>query len=394
MQPDTDSDLRGLDSTSAVVRLRGASDSTTAAALHELPAWQAMEVFEKLSPERREAVIRAAGSEGADLRLRYRYADESVGRLMESAPAVFREDATVGAVIEALREVVKQRMVTYVFVVSPADMLLGVVAFRELVFGEATQTLAEIMVRDPFFLTPEMPLVKAMREVVTRHYPIYPVCEPNGHLLGMVKGAVLFEQQAFEISAQAGSMVGVEKEERLATPWLRSFRFRHPWLLINLLTVFVSAAVVGLFQDAINRVVVLAIFLPVMAGQCGNLGSQSLAVVLRGVTLGELKPGGLRTMVLKEGWVGFLNGLITGALAGGAMYWLAASKHEPAGRLAGAIVIAMAVSATLSGMAGASIPIMLRRFGADPATASGIFLSTVTDVLSMGLFLGLASLLI
>jgi magnesium transporter len=390
----TDTSLRGLDTRSALAHLRGASDAVTAAALHELPAWQAMHVFEKLAPERREAVIRAAGLEGADLRMRHLYAEETVGRLMESAPAVFREDATVGSVVEALREVVKQRMVTYVFVVSADDELHGVVAFREIVFSEPHQPLADIMVRDPFFLTPRMPLVNAMREVVTRHYPIYPVCEPNGHLLGMVKGALLFEQQAFEISAQAGSMVGVEKEERLATPWLRSFRFRHPWLLVNLLTVFVSASVVGMFQDAINRVVVLAIFLPVMSGQCGNLGSQSLAVVLRGVTLGELRRNGLWPMVIKEGWVGFLNGLITGALAGAAMYWLAASKHEPAGRLAGAIMVAMAVSGTLSGMAGASIPIMLRRFGADPATASGIFLSTVTDVCSMGMFLGLASMLI
>ncbi len=386
--------LRGLDSKSAVACLREASDLEAAQALQQLPAWEAMDVFEQLAPERREAIIAVAGAQGADLRLRHAYPEETVGRLMESSPAVFPVESTVGEVIEALREVVKQRMVTYVFAIADGGMLRGVVAFRELVFGSPSQTLAEVMVRDPFFLTPEMPLVTAMREVVTRHYPIYPVCEPGGHLLGMVKGSVLFEQQAFEISAQAGSMVGVEKEERLATPWLRSFRFRHPWLLMNLVTVFISAGVVGLFQDAINRVVVLAIFLPVMAGQCGNLGSQSLAVVIRGVTLGELRPGGMWPMVLKEGWVGFLNGLITGSLAGAAMYWLAASKHEPAGRLAAAIIVAMAVSGTLSGMAGASIPLMLRRFGADPATASGIFLSTVTDVCSMGLFLALASLLI
>jgi len=90
-----------------------------------------------------------------------------------------------------------------------------------------------------------MSLVEAMREVVTRHYPVYPVCEEDGTLVGQVRGQVLFEQQAFEISAQAGAMVGVESEERLATPLLRSFKFRHPWLQINLLTVFITAAVVA-----------------------------------------------------------------------------------------------------------------------------------------------------
>ena len=104
------------------------------------------------------------------------------------------------------------------------------------------------MLRSPFFLLPETTLVQAMREVVTRHYPVYPVCEEDGTLVGQVRGQTLFEQQAFEISAQAGAMVGVEKEERLATPLMRSFKFRHPWLQINLLTVFVSAAVVGMFQ--------------------------------------------------------------------------------------------------------------------------------------------------
>jgi len=112
------------------------------------------------------------------------------------------------------------------------------------------------------------------------------------------------------------------------------------------------------------------------------------------VTLGELHSDGVWAMVLKEGWLGFLNGLVTGVLAGAAMYWMALGRHEPAASLAGAIIVAMTVSCTFAGMAGASIPLLLRKFGADPATASGIFLSTVTDVLSMGCFLGLASLLI
>jgi magnesium transporter len=393
MSKPTDHDLRELDSRSVVAQLRGDSDAEIAQALQQLPAEQAHKVLERFDLARREAIERADAVH--DLLIGYDYAEGTVGRLMESAPAIFPLDANVGDVVEALRDLVKQRMVIYIFVVDDLSVLRGVVAFRELVFGARAQTMAEVMVRDPFFLTPAMPLVDAMHEVVTRHYPIYPVCEADGSLLGLVKGAALFEQQAFAISAQAGAIVGVEKEERLATPWQRSFLYRHPWLLVNLLTVAISASVVSVFQSSINKIVVLAIFLPVMSGQCGNLGSQSLAVVLRGVTLGELHDDGVRSMVLKEGWLGLLNGFASGALAAVAMYLIAHGRHEPAAlRLAGAIVVAMTVSCTLAGMAGASIPLLLRRVGADPATAAGIFLSTVTDVLSMGLFLGLATLLI
>jgi magnesium transporter len=298
------------------------------------------------------------------------------------------------AAIAALREIVRRRMVIYVFVVDQARRLQGVVAFRELVFAQAQQTLGEIMLRQPFALHPDMSLTEAMREVVTRHYPVYPVCDKDGRLIGLVPGAVLFEQQAFEISAQAGAMVGVEREERLATPLLRSFRFRHPWLLLNLLTVFAAAAVVGAFERAIEQIVVLALFLPVMAGQCGNLGAQALAVTLRAMTLGETRQIRVLRLAAKEAALGLGNGVLTGLLAGAAMYWAAARGEGPALALAAVTVAAMAIGCAVSGVAGALVPLALKRAGADPATASAILLSTLTDVLSMGLFLGLASLVL
>jgi len=121
-----------------------------------------------------------------------------------------------------------------------------------------------------------------MRATVVRHYPVYPVCEKDGVLVGLLRGQMLFEAQTVELSAQPGSMVGVEREERLATPWLRSLKFRHPWLQLNLFTAFIAAAVVGLFEQTLERIVLLAVFLPVLAGQSGNTGCQALAVALRG----------------------------------------------------------------------------------------------------------------
>ncbi|WP_146908005.1 magnesium transporter [Arenimonas daejeonensis] len=347
-----------------------------------------------MAPEQR-ARIMAAAPAGTDWHDGQRYEEGSVGRLLEDPPAVFPLATTVTEAVEALREVVKQRLVTYLWVVDAEQKLQGVVAFRDLLYAERERRLEEIMIRSPFCLRPNTTLVDAMREVVTRHYPVYPVCEDDGRLVGQVRGQVLFEQQAFEISAQAGSMVGVEKEERLATPLWRSFRFRNPWLLVNLLTVFVAAAVVGYFEDTINRVVVLAVFLPVLGGQSGNLGCQALAVMLRGMTLGELRATKIAAIVSKEGLLGLLNGLVTGAIAGAAMYFVVTRGGGEDGLMLGLITMgAMAISCMCAGLAGATIPLILKRLGADPATASSIFLTTLTDVVSMGSFLGLVTWLV
>lgn len=385
-----------LDPKSAAERLAETTDASIAKLLSELHIGHAVEILEEFPPERRERIAAATLFGQGQLWLQgHTYPEGTVGRLMERPPAVFAASVTVPAAIDALREIVKQRMVTYLFVTESDGRLIGVVAFRELVFADSGQTLSDIMLRAPFSLRPEQTLVDAMREVVKRHYPVYPVCDEAGRLLGLVKGQTLFEQQAFEISAQAGAMVGVEKEERLATPWARSFRFRHPWLLINLLTVFAAASVVGYFQDTIDRIVILAAFLPVLAGQCGNLGAQSLAVTIRGMTLGELRGMSIRSLALKEAGLGLLNGVLTGALAGVGMY-LAASAQALAHPLGLALITqaAMAIACMLSGLAGVLIPIVMRRLGADPATASSIFLSTITDISSMAFFLAFATWLL
>ena len=380
-----------LDPASAARVLHDLDPSTVAHLLVQLPVGRASSILAAIPDPRRAAII-AAAPLGTDWDDAQRYPEGSVGRLLEEPPAVFPTGTRVQEAIDALRPVIERRMVTYLFVVDAQEHLLGVVAFRELLYAARDATLDSVMIRDPFRLDPAQPLVKAMREVVTRHFPVYPVCEPDGRLVGQVRGQVLFEQQAFEISAQAGAMVGVEKEERLATPWPRSFRFRHPWLLVNMLTVFVAGAVVGAFEAAIEQVVVLAMFLPVMAGQCGNLGAQSLAVTLRGMTLGELRGTSALRLTAKEALLGLLNGAVTGLLAAVAMYLLSArGGSDDAFALALVTFGSMTVGCMLSGMAGALVPLAMRRLGADPATASAIFLSTATDILSMGLFLLLAT---
>ena len=152
---------------------------------------------------------------------------------------------------------------------------------------------------------------------------------------------------------------------------------------------------VGLFQDTLDQMVILALFLPVLAGQSGNTGCQALAVTLRGMTLGELAPGRAKALLWKETWLGFVNGSLTGLVSAIGMYWLAHHQHHPQALMLAAITfVAMAGSCALSGVSGAAVPLFLKRMGADPATASSIFLTTATDVVSMGLFLGMAAWLV
>ena len=388
--------LHALAPPEAAERLRDESDGIAARALALVNPAEAADILGQLSAERRDRIIAAApDGRGEQWRIDMQYDEASVGRLMERPLGVFRPETTVAAAVERLRELVQRAFITYVFVTDSRDRLVGVLAFRELLFARPDQRLDEIMLRDPFSLNPETPLVDAMRTVVTRHYPAYPVTDASGRLVGMVRGQALFERQAYEISAQAGSMVGVEKEERVGTSWFRSFKFRHPWLQLNLLTAFLAAGVVGAFQGTIDRIVVLAAFLPVLAGQSGNSGCQALAVTLRGITLGDLRTVKTRRLVLKEAWVGLMNGILVGLVAGAGMWFYAHSQHNTHALTLGLVVwFAMTASCAVSGVAGALIPLILRRLGADPATASSIFLTTATDVCSMGLLLALATALI
>jgi magnesium transporter len=369
--------------------------ASAASVLADLVPTVAQPILAELSAESRRTILAAGSPEFRErLALEEKFSAGSVGRAMEPPVAVFRPEETVGQATESLRDLVKTKLITYGFITSTDGKLVGVITMRDLLFNEPAKRLEEIMLRDIFAIPADMELVEAMKLTLNRHYPVYPVCD-GGRLVGLVRGQTLFEQQAIELSAQAGSMVGVEKEERLDTPWKRSLFFRHPWLQLNLLTAFVAAAVVGVFEHTIDKVVVLAVFLPVLAGQSGNTGCQALAVTLRAMTLGELKKGREGAMVFKEGLLGLLNGTLVGITAGLGMFVFASiGRNEKAFMLGVVVFLAMIGSCVVSGISGALVPLILKRLGADPATASSIFLTTATDVVSMGLFLSLATVLV
>jgi magnesium transporter len=367
-----------------------------AAVLLEINASIAQDVLAELPGGLKDAVMHAVSPEVAlQWQRNETYAQDSIGRLMEPAYAVFHPAMTVAQTVDRLRALIKIAFITYGYVIDEGGRLCGLVTMRDLLFATDDTRLESLMLREVFTLKPEMPLNDAMKLVLDRHYPVYPVCDADGLLLGLVRGQAMFEEQAIEITAQVGTTFGVEKEERLVTPIGQSFKYRHPWLQLNLLTAFIAGAVVAFFQDTVDRLVILALFLPVLAGQSGNTGCQALAVTLRGMTLGELKAGKETGLVSKEAWLGFFNGSLTGFVAGFGMLVVAVYQGNPHAIVLAVVVwMALVGACVVSGICGAMIPLTLKRFGLDPATASSIFLTTATDVVSMGMLLGLATVFI
>jgi len=408
---DTATAKNQLASSAATTLIREVSlldDSIAIERLSELSPELAGQVLRGISPVKVESILTAAKNGAANrlaemvpphVRAQWErnrtFPEGTVGRLMDPPLAVMSELMTIGQAKAELQAIVRSEFVTYGYLVDAAERLTGVLVMRDLLFADDATPVTEVMVRNPFRLRAETPLMDAMKEVLVHHFPVYPVCDGEGRIVGLVRGYRLFESQAFEITAQAGRMVGVDSEEQISTPVIRSFKFRHPWLQLNLLTAFVAGAVVSIFQDTIDKIVVLAAFLPVLAGQSGNTGCQALAVTLRAMTLGDLKADAAGRAVRKEALLGLLNGALVGVSAGVGMYLLASQQgNGDAVMLSLIVVLAMTVSCAVSGISGALVPLVLKRLGADPATASSIFLTTATDVTSMGLLLALATFLL
>lgn len=274
------------DPESAADLLEDQSDTTIVDVLQRVSPGVAQDILAELSAPRQSRVFSLAPEVVADQwQVNQAYGEDAVGWLMEPPLAVFTPQMTVAQTVERVRELAKKALVTYGFVIDADQRFIGLVTMRDLLLAERTQILDGVMLREPFALKGTDSAAEAMKEVLHRHFPVYPVVDDRGRLVGQVRGNALFQERVFELSAQAGTMVGVDTEERLATPWPRSLRFRHGWLQLNLLTAFLAAAVVGFFQGTVDRLVILAMFLPVLAGQSGNTGCQALAVTLRGMTL-------------------------------------------------------------------------------------------------------------
>lgn len=321
--------------------------------------------------------------------------NHTIEELLVAPSAVLGPETTVAGALDYLVQASTTSTITYIYVAGAEGRLLGTVTMRDLLLGRPGQRLAEIMTPEPFAFTLDTLLPEAIQQALRRRHRIYPVVDDDGCLLGLVYGWQLFERMAAELSVQSGSMVGLDREERVGTGIWAAFRMRHPWLQVNLLTAFAAAFVVGIFEDTIAQIVALAVFLPVLAGQSGNTGCQALAITLRGMTVGEIADVPVGRLLRKEISLGAMNGFLVGLVAAAAMWAYAGMSGADDPVLLGLVILVAMVGACVgSGIFGVMVPLTLRRFGADPAMASSIFLTTFTDVLGMGLMLFLATTLL
>ncbi|MDB5976554.1 MAG: magnesium transporter [Nevskia sp.] len=377
----------------AFLLLQDKPDALVAAVLGELDPHTRKALLERYPEAQRAALCAIDGRLQAQTEVAQQHHEDSVGALMMPPEAVFPLGVNVAQIVDKVRTLADRHvLVIYAYVVDAENRLRGLVTMRDLLLATPEARVEDIMLAQPFSLTPQMSVEDAMHETARRHYPLYPVCDEQGALLGTVAGAALFEARAYEISAQSGMMVGVNSEERLLSPWPRSLKLRHPWLQVNLLTGLVVGFIVSLFSTTLSQLVILTAFLPILSSVAGNTGCQTLAVTLRGIALDEYKRDVAGRLLRKELLLGALNGAIIGMVAGVVMYFYAVSEHAAHPWRAGLVVMAAMTGACLTGgIAGVAVPSILRRFGADPATASSIFLTTTTDIVGISLFLGLAT---
>lgn len=389
---------QSLGITELVETVRNETPLDAAEILVKLPPDEIQFILSRLPAEQAAAVAshlaESAAPEDAATKAVLSGIEETIGELMTPAPAILPAAHTVAEALAFLVKSMDISEISYIFA-TDEQRLVGIVGMRDLLLAKPSETLAGIMLRNPFSFRADTPVSEAVDEVLYRHYPVYPVVDEQQHVIGVVHGWKLYERIASELSGQAGTQYGVAREEQINTSVFAAFRMRHPWLQVNLITAFAAAFVVGMFEDTITQVVALAAFLPVLAGQSGNTGCQALAITLRGITLGQMRNYPVSRLLRKEILLGALNGALVGVIAGIAMFGYAVATGSLQPVLLGVVIfIAMIGACVGSGIFGVMVPLVLKRFGADPATASSIFLTTFTDIIGMGLMLFLATLVI
>ncbi|MBC8283745.1 MAG: magnesium transporter [Nitrospinae bacterium] len=322
-----------------------------------------------------------------DYRTMMSYAEDSAGRLMDTRSHVFRESMTVRQCLKRLREL-KFKPTRTLFLVDSNNKLVSRVEMQDLALAEPLQEIRELAKPLLAFVNPTDPKEEVVSKMEEFKISNLPVLDLNGGLVGVVRYDALVKAVEEEATVDIQTMFGVSKDERALSKPMFAVKKRLPWLEINLLTAFLAASVVGLFESTIAKYTALAVLLPVVAGQSGNTGAQALAVTMRGLALKEISIRQWKAVVFKEMWVGFLNGVAVALTTSIGVYFWSQSVG-----LALVIGISMVISMVLAGLAGASVPIVLTRLGQDPATASSIVLTTVTDVAGFFSFLGIATML-
>jgi magnesium transporter len=370
--------------------LTGRSAEEVAKLLHELPSDDAAALLDYLPEElSREVLELMRRRESGQVESLLEYGEQTAGRIMNPAVFALNEDLTVGESISALQGSRDVEMVFYLYVVDVRRHLVGVTSLRRLLLVSPETPLKRIMTPDVISVRVDTDQEEVAAQVASYNLLAVPVVDEENKLVGVVTVDDVIDVIKDEATEDLLRLAGVSGDERVATPAGEAIRKRLPWLGVNLVTAFVAASVVALFEGTIQQVTALAIFMPIVAGMGGNAATQTLTVIVRGLALGELDWANARKALTKEALIGVGNGVALGTVAAG-VAWV--TKNDPVlGLLLGlAMVCNMFVAAT----AGTLVPLGLKALKVDPALASAVFITTFTDVIGFASFLGLSTVFV
>ena len=358
--------------------------------LQEVPSDDAAAVIDDLPDALSASVLELMRRKDSDeVQHLLEYADQTAGRIMNPDVFALSEDLTAGEAIEALQRSRDVEMVFYLYVVDQRRHLVGVISLRRLLLVSPETPLKRIMTADLTTARVDTDQEDVAQLVASYNLLAIPVVDDENKLVGIITVDDIIDVIKDEATEDIYRMAGVSSDEHVFTSARESLQKRLPWLGVNLVTAILAALVVRLFQSTIDQVVALAAFMTIVASMGGNAATQTLTVVVRGIALGELTWSNSRKTLVKEAMVGIGNGLILGLVGAGVAWWVVGNPY-----FGGILALAMVINLLVAAVAATLIPIALRALRIDPALASSVFITTLTDMFGFFAFLGLATLFI
>ena len=367
---------------------------SAAAIIHEMTSDDRADLFNELEDEEAEAILTAMDPEEAEsVRRMIEYDPEKAGGLMITEYISYPESLTVKAAVGDLRENAekyKNYHVRYIYVVAEGNFFMGVLQMQDLLLGRPNQKLSDIVIKDVMAVHVDTSLDDLEDLFDTHNFYGFPVVDDQNHLIGVIRRKNVLEavneRTTFEHLETQGIVGG--DELRTMPVWIRSRR-RLSWLSVNILLNILAASVIAFYQDTLSTVIALAVFLPIISDMSGCTGNQAVAVSMRELALGVVRPGEVFRVWMQEILVGLINGLVLGILIGAAAFlW---KKNIYLGLVVGG---ALMINTVIAVSIGGTVPLILKRMNIDPALASGPILTTITDMIGFFLALGFATIML
>ncbi len=368
--------IRDMGLPQLIAATEGLDTDDIADILQSLSDQDSREILESMDRQDRERVEQVLS-----------YPEDTAGGLMNTDAMTVRPDVSLDVVLRYLRlRGDLPESTDKLFVVDRDDTYLGVLRIAHIVTRSAGTTVAEAMVTDFDALNVAMPEADVANHFARHDVLSAPVIDDHNRLLGRITVDDIVDVIREQGGQSLTSMAGLREEEDLFSPiWISTWR-RAMWLGANLITAFAASAVIALFDGTIEKIVALAVLMPIVASMGGIAGSQTLTLVIRGLAMDQVGSSNSLRLLRKEMAVGILNGLLWAAVVTAiVLFWF--GDYEIGAIIAVALVLNLIVAA----LAGVAIPLLLRRMGADPALGGSVLLTTVTDVVGFLVFLGLAT---